>query len=147
MRGKDEAALRYLADRFDRLVGRLGFEGKAFGAVLQGGLDAFAVGEGGEQQHAHRHIAAADLGEGLEAGDGHLDVDDGDIDLMLVEVGQQLGAILDGGDDLHIGLAVDQAAQALHDEGVVIGEDDTNGRSGHCSLQLPNGRNIVVAQG
>ena len=77
---EDQASLCHLADRLDRLVGRLSLEREAFGAMLERLLDALTVGKCGQDEDMYGEAAAAYLGQRVQAVDRHLHVDHGDVD-------------------------------------------------------------------
>ena len=72
-------------------------------------------------------IALGDLFGGFDAVEiGHADVEDGDVGFELGGLSDGLAAVFGFADDGEFGLLLDEKAQAATDEGVVVGEQDSN---------------------
>jgi len=140
----DRAALGDRADRADELVdvvdALLEQVGAALAPVLEQRQRVPRLRVLAEHDDADPRVALAqEVGRAdalVGPGRRHPDVGDDDVRPLGLDCGEQRVQVVAGGDDLDVGLRLEQAARALADEVVVVGDDDAQrharslGRSG-----------------
>ena len=82
-----------------------------------------------EHQHAQLRPALGELARGLQPGHPrHRDVEDREVDVVAQRALDRLGAVAGLGDDLEVGLGVEDEPQPVAHDGVVVGEQDAGGQ-------------------
>ena len=96
-----------------------------------------AVGERGEHEHV-RLLLGEDLARGLDPVHArHVEVHQHDVGLELLGLLDRLGAVGGGADELDVLEPADQAAEAVADDAVVVGEQDADHRGTSSVTVVP----------
>src|SRR4051812_18223477 len=126
--GKHQVAMRDVADGGDGLARRIRLQREAVRLLLPGKLQRLAVAECGQDEHLQGKPFAADLLEAAAAVlGGHLQIEDGQVGLETAHGFHQPLAIRRGGHHLEIGLALEEPAQPLENELVIVRQHDAGG--------------------
>ena len=111
------------ADRGDQVVGLGVFEQEAAGARAQPGVDVVVQVERGQDQHLRPQPGIGDVAGRRDAVTaGHPHVHEHDVRAQRGRHGYRRGAVAGLADHLDVGLGVEDQAEALPDQGVVIGQ-------------------------
>src|SRR5438105_7439260 len=127
--GEDELTRVYLADRRQRLLGRFRLEGQAVRAGVEGRAERFAVVVRGQHEHLGGRGVVAQGGEHCGALDRReLEIEHDDVGLVLLHQLHDLGAVGGPAGDRAVAPPVEQGAQALEYESVVVRQQDADHR-------------------
>ena len=88
---------------------------------MQDGPDVGLIVKGGQDQDAHGQPVCADGAGDVDAGTKrHLDVEHGDVGEVLPDQAQPLFAVAGLGDDLDLAAGLEELADPLADDGMVV---------------------------
>jgi len=120
-------------DGFDEFGFEAILEDIAASAFADGAEDVAFVGVHAEHEDGDGGVEAMQLGEGFEAVEAlHADVEEDEIGGILTSEFDGFGAGAGFGDDEEGGMGFEDAADALADEGVIVGEEDAVGHLCDC---------------
>lgn len=118
-------------DDFEQFLAGGVFEQIGFGSGAESFVDMLVGVVDGEHDNASVGGGGADGGDGFDSvGDGHSQVEEGDIGLMFLEQVDRFLSVVGLGYHAHVGLVVDDGDESFADDGMVVGDEDANvGRS------------------
>ena len=119
-----------------------GLDDVGHGAGGAGALDELGLGEGGEHDDGAAVLLDDLLGGGDAVHDGHLDVHDAEVGLMLACEADGFLAVSGLGDDLVAGLG-EGLDDVESDEGLVLGDENPTGAS--AGLGTHGGESSMIA--
>ena len=120
-------ALGRLAQGIGQRIGIDVLEQAGEGAGLDRRDDLLDILERGQQHDLGIGACRANRARGLDAATRHDEVDEGDVGLLQAALFDRRSRIVGFADDGQIGMRLEEGADALADQVVVIGNDDADG--------------------
>jgi hypothetical protein len=125
------------ADGVDELAGGVDFEDVPGDAGLEGFVDEVGFGVGGQDDDFDVGVGCVDGAGQIDAAEaGHLDIGDDDVGLELF--GGLAGGVAGVGlaDDFEVGLLLEEEAEAVADDLMVVNQEDSGAHFGVFLLGL-----------
>src|SRR5688572_23010780 len=133
-----------LANRLDHVIGRRVFQQIPERPGSEGREDVLLGGVAGQHHDPRCWLALADLARRLDAADaGHLQVHQDDVRSKALDALNGLFAVSGLADDLDARFALEEGAQPLPDDGVIVHEEDANRPVGIVGHRRASTRTLV----